>query len=186
MPQFPKMNLPLHSQPEPVPCRRIRHQPAHPEGYTGLGRPQTMLCRLCIALPIHGTYSTERDGVLIIRGRFMRNPISVGSTANRLNVMTTLLTDRRFVRLTSRQHAVLLACYSLPHASVRAMALFLKAPRAAVSHSLKMLAERGLVERSTDPTDRRGTVASCTPIGEKLVRSVYRTHLVNKNRAPES
>jgi DNA-binding MarR family transcriptional regulator len=98
----------------------------------------------------------------------------LGPASSRLNVVTALLTKGRLARLTSTQSAVLLACYGLPHPSVRGIALFLRASRASVSHSLKVLMGRGLIECATDPTDRRGIIAIRTSPGEELVRTVYR------------
>src|SRR4051812_39700440 len=79
--------------------------------------------------------------------------------AKRFGSTARILISEPMAGLTSRQCAVLLACYSLCHASVRAIARLLRVSRPSVARSINVLAERGLVERSVDPTDQRGIVA---------------------------
>jgi DNA-binding MarR family transcriptional regulator len=76
--------------------------------------------------------------------------------------------------LTSRQAAVLLACYDLAHPSVRGLARTLRMSRASIARSVAVLAGCGLVHRETDPCDRRGAIATVTPEGSELIQAVYR------------
>jgi DNA-binding MarR family transcriptional regulator len=47
---------------------------------------------------------------------------------------------------------------------------------------LDRLEQAGLIERSPDPDDRRGTVITLTPAGHKLIDSVTEAHLENERR----
>src|SRR4051794_2386665 len=86
----------------------------------------------------------------------MATACGMPSDAKRFGSTARILISEPLAGLTSRQCAVLLACYSLSHASVRAIARWLRVSRPSVARSINVLAERGLVERSVDPTDQRG------------------------------
>jgi DNA-binding MarR family transcriptional regulator len=47
----------------------------------------------------------------------------------------------------------------------------------ATTHRIDLLEERGLVRRTADPSDRRGTLVRLTPEGKALVDEVVETHL---------
>ena len=51
---------------------------------------------------------------------------------------------------------------------------------------LDRLERAGLIERSPDPQDRRGTLISLTPAGRKLIDGVTEAHLDNERRLLEA
>ena len=50
----------------------------------------------------------------------------------------------------------------------------------ATTHRIDLLENRGLLERSPDPDDRRGTLVKLTATGKKLVDEVTETHLATE------
>ena len=52
----------------------------------------------------------------------------------------------------------------------------------ATTHRIDLLEKQGLIERSNDPNDRRGTLVRLTPKGKKLVDEVIHTHLGIENQ----
>jgi DNA-binding MarR family transcriptional regulator len=102
------------------------------------------------------------------------------SEAERIGSLAQLLVRGPLAGLTSRQSAILLACCSSQNPSVRLLARSLGVSRASVSRALRVLADRGLVTRSVDPTDNRGIVASVTATGTDLVRTIYGGALDNE------
>src|SRR4051794_21854130 len=99
------------------------------------------------------------------------------SETERIRSVAQLLVSGPLAGLTSRQSAVLLACCSCQEPSIRVLARFLRVSRASVSQALRVLADRGLVTRSIDPTDNRGIVASITSTGAELVGTGCRREL---------
>ena len=51
---------------------------------------------------------------------------------------------------------------------------------------LDRLEQAGLIERSPDPQDRRGTLIGLTPEGRKLIDGVTEAHLANERRLLEA
>ncbi len=56
----------------------------------------------------------------------------------------------------------------------------------AITKRLDRLERAGLIERSPDPTDRRGTLIGLTDAGRELIDSVTGPHLANEARLLES
>ena len=75
--------------------------------------------------------------------------------------------------LTIRQLAVLLTCYLLDEDhTVRRLAARLHAAKPAVSRMLDHLVEEGLIERKTDPRDRRSVLFECTHAGKMFLEGI--------------
>jgi DNA-binding MarR family transcriptional regulator len=55
-----------------------------------------------------------------------------------------------------------------------------------VTKRLDRLEQAGLIERSPDPQDRRGTLIGLTPEGRKLIDGVTEAHLANERRLLEA
>src|SRR6476661_688589 len=55
-----------------------------------------------------------------------------------------------------------------------------------VTKRLDRLEQAGLIERSPDPTDRRGTLIGLTPDGRELIDAVTEPHLANERRLLEA
>ena len=85
---------------------------------------------------------------------------------------------RRFIQqdehsLTIRQLAVLLTCYLLDEEhTVRRLAARFGTAKPAVSRILDHLVNEGLIERRTDPRDRRSVLFGRTPAGKVFLESL--------------
>ena len=52
----------------------------------------------------------------------------------------------------------------------------------AMTNRLNRLENRGLIIRSADPDDRRGTIVSLTPLGLELIDSAIEDHVLNEHK----
>ncbi len=87
----------------------------------------------------------------------------------------TRFTDQAGHSLTIRQLAVLLACYLLDEDhTVRRLAARLGIAKPAVSRMLDHLVEEGLIERRTDPRDRRSVLFERTCSGQEFLERIAR------------
>jgi DNA-binding MarR family transcriptional regulator len=91
---------------------------------------------------------------------------------------------RRDAGLTHYEYFVLAMLSEAPDRALRMTALAQRTnatlPR--LSHVIRRLEDRGLVERSPDPTDRRATLARLTNRGWKAIRAAAPGHVANVRR----
>jgi len=80
--------------------------------------------------------------------------------------------------LSGRQLGVLEALHHLGPLAQKDLSQKLLCSRANVTVVVDQLAARGLVVRSQDPDDRRSNVVATTREGEKLIRVVFRDHVL--------
>jgi DNA-binding MarR family transcriptional regulator len=81
--------------------------------------------------------------------------------------------DRDSHALTIRQLVMLLTCYLFDEDhTVRRLAVRLRVAKPAVSRMLDHLVEQGLIERRTDPRDRRSVLFERTYAGEVFLASI--------------
>lgn len=91
---------------------------------------------------------------------------------------------RRDAGLTHYEYFVLAMLSEAPERSLRMTALAQRTnatlPR--LSHVVRRLEERGLVERSPDPTDRRASIARMTEEGWSVIQAAAPAHVANVRR----
>lgn len=75
-------------------------------------------------------------------------------------------------RITPVQYSLLSALHVLPDADQTTLASAVALDRTTTTGALKRLAARGLVDRTTSPTDRRAQVCRLTEEGEALYRAM--------------
>lgn len=75
--------------------------------------------------------------------------------------------------LTIRQLSILLSCFlNGHHRTLRELAVSVGSAKPAVSRMVQHLIDQGLIERRSDPRDRRSVLFMHTPAGDRLLREI--------------